>query len=457
MLLMPDEVEKKKQEAALIDTRSPEEAVTSLLAPVIPKTPWEKMQEEHGTGGSIMRILGTGLSGGILADALMPEMTKAGQDRYDAELAAYGDQVEAFNMANALSGIDPENITPATIALADAYGGSALSEYYTDQYAAQQAQVGTDHAVAEMAGVPYAQWIQRSPEQKRADRNYYQSQNGDGTYFDAQLQAEGKAPGQLQAAKQSESFGTATGTQYGEDRAVIRGVRGQVMKSDQTLESLDNVMALLQNGENDDLTGIERQIRDLFWSNRKDDGTVDAVVAQGVVDLISQATFGALSQSELDLLKGGMMDPSKSVEYNIGTLTEARKRVENDRSRYIDAAKSAADRYSKWDGQDDYDILMEDDWLYNNIGEGSRFKSIPKPDGSGELTFSEFSEKYVSGFKRANPYATEMPTRAQLIVEFNKKREQYKKQWEAEQERLRLEAEELEQAKASLIGSDDML
>ena len=131
-------------------------------------------------------------------------------------------------MAQALAGIDPENLTPGHIAMADAYGGSALSEYYTDMYAAQQAEVGTDHAVAELAGVPYAQWVQRSPEQKRADRNYYQSKSGDSTYFDAQLQAQGKSPEQVQAAKESELYGSGLGQQLADDRQLITSARSIV-------------------------------------------------------------------------------------------------------------------------------------------------------------------------------------------------------------------------------------
>ena len=154
-----------------------------------------------------MRILGTGLSGGILGDALMPELTKAGQDRYKAELAAYAGEAEAYTMAQALASIDPSEITPAHIALGTEYGGTKFGEYLTDQYAAQQAEVGTDHAVAELAGVPYAQWVQRSPEQKRADRNYYQSKSGDSTYFDAQLEAQGKSPEQLQNTQGEGGYG----------------------------------------------------------------------------------------------------------------------------------------------------------------------------------------------------------------------------------------------------------
>ena len=100
MLLMPDELEKKKKEqalqeqAALVDNRSNAEAAGSLLSPAMPLTPWEQMQEKHGTGGSLLRMLGTGLSGGLLGNLLMPEMGKGGQAKYAADLEMYKDQAK---------------------------------------------------------------------------------------------------------------------------------------------------------------------------------------------------------------------------------------------------------------------------------------------------------------------------------------------------------------------------
>jgi hypothetical protein len=445
MLLMPDEVEKKRREqaAALVDERSPADAIASLLAPAMPLSPFEKAKEEYGTGEAMLRRLGNLFTGGLLDDAIIPEMGTGSQALYKQELADYVDQATAFKQIQSLSAIDPSDLTPQHVALANEHGGTALGEYFADQYAAQQNGAGGDEAIADAFGYSPYQWSQLSPEAKRDMRDRYAYDSGGAGAFDYRLEAEGKSPEQLQSAKQSETFGSATGTQYGEDRAAIRGVRGQVMKADQTIASLDNVTALLQDGNNDDLTGIERQIRDLFWANRREDGTVDAVTAQGVVDLISQATFGALSQSELDLLKGGMMDPRKSVEYNIGTLTEARKRVENDRARYIDAGKSAADRYSKWDGQDDYDSLMSDDWNYLNIGEGSRIKPIVRMVDGEERSIT-FQDYYNSRMAKAGPY--EDLSREQILIDYRKAREADREMWEKQQEVKRQLQEEARRA-----------
>ena len=83
-----------QEQAALVDNRSNAEAAGSLLSPAMPLTPWEQMQEKHGTGGSLLRMLGTGLSGGLLGNLLMPEMGKGGQAKYAADLEMYKDQAE---------------------------------------------------------------------------------------------------------------------------------------------------------------------------------------------------------------------------------------------------------------------------------------------------------------------------------------------------------------------------
>ena len=405
----------------------------------VPQHWTEKAIERDGKGKFFGKMLLGGFTG--MTPLLFPEMIGS-KARYAAELEAYQDQLAAQRLTEGLGSVDASNLTPADIALAHS-ASPDLGEYYADQFAAQQNAGGGDEATASHFGYSPYQWSQLSPETKRDLRDRYAYDNGGEGAFDYRLEAEGKSPEQLQTAKQSETFGSATGTQYGEDRQAIRGVRGQVMKADQTLTSLDNVMDLLQNPDNDDLTGIERQIRDLFWANRREDGTLDAVTAQGVVDLISQATFGALSQSELDLLKGGMLDPSKSVEYNIGTLTEARKRVENDRARYIEAGKSAADRYSKWDGQDDYDSLMSDDWNYLNIGEGSRIKPIVFMQDGEEKTIT-FDDYYNARMEQAGPY--EELTREQIVVDYRKAREAEKELWEKQQEVQRQLQEEARRA-----------
>jgi hypothetical protein len=431
---MPEDIEKKKQEQAAVQPEAPAQAPPSLLAPVVPQTPWERMQEKHGTGESILRILGTGLSGGILGDVLMPEMTADGQAQYDAEMKAYGTQADAYLASQALAGIDPENLTPGHIALGTEYGGTAFGEYLTDRYAAQQNSEGGDAAIAEHFDYTPYQWSKLSPEKRRdlSDR-YNFEMNGEGA-FDYRQYADGSAPEQLAEAESAKSFGTAEGTQYGSDRDVIRNVRTEVLRQDQGIEALTGIKAMIEDPENEDLTGWPRIIRDFTNTNRREDGTLSAEAASRVIELISQATFGALNEQELQLLKDGVLNPSKSGEFNIGTLDKAIERISNERERTLQGARSASERYRGWEGQDDYDTLFEDDWLYNNVGDGSKIQAIPAFGGNDEYTFQQYTEDTMS---ELGPF-DQKPSRDELVNGFAQMRKEAEEMYK-EQKRLEKE------------------
>ena len=449
-----EELEEKLKEEQPAPVEAP--SAPSLLAPVMPLSPWEQAEEEYGTGEAMVRRLGNILTGGLFDSAIIPEMGSGSLDRYKKELAAYADQSKTYTMAQALAGIDPSEITPAHIALGNEYGGSAFGEYLTDQYAAQNAEVGTDHAVADLVGVPYAQWVRRSPEQKRADRIYYQSQNGDGTYLDAQLEAQGKLPEQLQAQQQAEAEGTGRGNEVTADRQMVTGIRRQIKGMDEGARMLSDVRELIATRQADPgkfATGM----RNLFGVETYEDGRMSATAAQGVIDQLRDVTLGAISESELRLLLGGLLDPSRSPEANLGTIDTALERMASNRELAIDDARLAWDRLSGDENQADFlSQASEDDWYFSNLGEGKNFRPVPKADGSGEVSFTQFSERVQKNHKAQNPYAEPL-TREQIIIGFSEYREKQEALWQAEQERKKAEAERVELAKKGLTETPLMM
>ena len=427
------------------DGRTKEEAVKGLLDPALtltaPMSPEEQMEEKYGTGGTLLRMLGVGLSGGLLGNSLLPEMGPNAQKEFEAKLKTYNDQVKAQQAAKALSSIDPEKLTPESIALANEYGGSALGEYYTNVYAAQQNADGGDSAIAKAFDYTPYQWSQLSPETKRDLRDRYAAQNGGEGVFDYRRQAEGKLPEQLAEAEAAKAFGTKEGGQYGSDREILMNAETTVLRQDQGIASLGEIKSMLEDPSNEDLTGWPRRIRDFVNMNTREDGTLSAESASRVIELISQATFGALNAQELQLLKDGVLNPSKSREFNLGTIDQAIKRIENERERTLSSARGAADRYRSWDGQDDYDSIFKDDWLYNNVGDGSRVEPIPAFGGNDEYTFQQYVEDTVS---ELGPFDTK-PSRDELVLGFSQMRKEAE---EAYNEMIRLEKENSEAARA---------
>jgi hypothetical protein len=435
--------------------QAPAQAPTSLAASQaqavqqdslleMPQSPLEQVVEKNGKAKTLGKMALTALSGGLLAPVLMPELMGAGK-KYEAEMEAYKKEKTTANLAERISQIDFDNIQPEDVPYLELASGS-LGEFGTDMLASQMVGIGGDEKIAEAYGYTPYQWSQLSPEKKRDLSDRYLDQNGGAGAFDYRQRAEGKSPEQLQEQKSAELFGSAEGQQYGDDRKIITGVRGQVQAYDQGLESLGGIKTMLEDPENRDATGWPRIIRDAINTNTKEDGSMDAEMAAGVVDLISQATFGALSQSELDLLKGGLMDPTKSKEYNLGTIKTAMKRIENDRALALESAQGAADRYKGWEGQKDYDTLFKNDWLYNNVGEGSRMPSIPAYGNKEEISFKDYTEFAQS---QRGPF-DEPLTRDELVMGFAELREQSEGEYNAMMEKQKADAEAAKRARLGL-------
>jgi hypothetical protein len=138
-MLLSDEFSRKKKKAAPVDPAA------GLFGITAPKSPWEQMQEKYGTGGSILRMLGTGLSGGLLGDVLMPEMGAGGVAKHKADmelwkeqqkLARAGMMAEPFEqmLANPSTEDDYDAIRNLAIVQPDIYG-PVLREMQKNKYA----------------------------------------------------------------------------------------------------------------------------------------------------------------------------------------------------------------------------------------------------------------------------------------------------------------------------------
>lgn len=114
-----DPEKRKEQErlaaAAQAQAQAPAPAEPGLLQmPEKPMTPFEQLRDNHGTGGAILRLLGTGLSGGLLGDVLTPEIGRASQAEYATDLAtykAYQNKMMEQQIANQASQADRKRLS----------------------------------------------------------------------------------------------------------------------------------------------------------------------------------------------------------------------------------------------------------------------------------------------------------------------------------------------------------
>jgi len=441
MLDFLNEAEQQKQELASIGVTeadiAPEPAAPlSLLEP--PQHWTEKAREEDGD----MKFFGKMLLGGFtgMTPFLFPEMIGS-KERYRSDLGVYQEQQKAQLMGEMVNGIDFDNLTAGDVALLDQIG---MGDQAADMFTAQTAGIGGDQSIADAFGYTPYQWSQLSPEKRRdlTDRHTYEK-GGEGA-FDYRLSADGKSPEQLQQAKESELYGSGLGQQLADDRQIITGAQSQVEMLDASAAKIKGIREILE--DNPDATGWNRIFRDVFNINTEADGVLSEAEANGVVEQIKQATFGAISQAELDLLRQALMDPSKSTEFNIGTLSAALKTVQDKRKQTISSGRQAVDRYSASDTQNDFESLMKSDWAYNNIGAGSRVPSIPAFGGASEYTFQQYVKETVGSLGPFDP----QPSRDELLIGFSEKRDQAEAEYNAMIEKQKADAEAAKRARLGL-------
>jgi hypothetical protein len=427
--------------------------MSSILSPeglTAPVSPYDQAKQNHGDGfGFFMKSMLVAKNP-ALAGWLMPELSASNLAKHKLDMELYKEQQKNLLgqqlISDRVGSIDMENPTIEDIAYLSEVAPD-LAEDLSGRLTANTLTHSSDHDIAEKAGVTMAQFLAASPEQKRQWRYMHGSQE----YRDRALEMSGNSPDQIQSRERAKIQGEAEGTEIKADRSSLIGARKAISDHDIGLNQLTDVRTMISEGRADP-DKFRRRIRSVFGVETREDGTMDAATANGIVAQIQQATFGALSQSELDLLRDGLMNPYASKESNLGRLDVAINRLSGQKENMISGFRSAADRLSGHEDQQDFlSEFYEDDWAYMNIGEGSEFKPIPKSDGTGEISFSNYVENIKSNIKAQNPYA-EMPTRDEFIIGFNELREKNKAEWEAAQKLSKQRAEELERARRSLMN-----
>jgi hypothetical protein len=109
-----------------------------LKMPQAPVAPGQQFRDKHGTGGSILRLLGTGLSGGLLGDTLIPELGKDSRLQYASDMKNYGTAMQDYNkqsgfrdmLTGVMDGVEDESDPFSRLSLAKEFGLEPL-EYAT--------------------------------------------------------------------------------------------------------------------------------------------------------------------------------------------------------------------------------------------------------------------------------------------------------------------------------------
>ena len=431
----------------------PPSAMDNLLNMAKPMTPNERSIAEHGKGGHIARSIG----GFLLGDSDM--FTKdAYKDQYKADKARYGavsairENMPAFREYDAmLRDDDPSNDAEALYMMNKTFGADdkLMKQMYGEYGDRGVSGVSNGHLNQMLKGAGTTRSDFDAMPKPAQEAFLYE--NGTDEYRAAVDATQGlETPESARLRKEAELYGSGVGQQLAADREMITGAQSKVEMLDTSANKIKDIRTILEGDA--DAAGWSRIFRDTFNINTETDGVLSEAEASGVVEQIKQATFGAISQAELDLLRQALMDPTKSSEFNIGTLSSALKTVQDKRKQTISDGRQAVDRYSASDTQKDFDKLMESDWAYNNLGAGSRVESIPAFGGAEEVTYQGYVKERIEAL---GPF-DKKPSRDDLITGFAEERAMAEEAYEImirEEEERRKAAEKARERLSKPFGT----
>jgi hypothetical protein len=408
----------REQEQGLVDARTPEKAVASLLSPAMPLSPWEQMREKHGTGESILRMIGTGLSGGLLGDALMPEMGKAGQAKYATDLKAYQAAQDRGairqEQADFIDGLDFNNLSLSQMAqlgdFDEGLGKLAMEDFTFNQRvkdlgrANEFANDGIDDENDLWATETFGRYGKTAggdttsldavlgnakmtkeefkdlPAEAQRSVLYQHGTDEDRAAMDRvagrqtldQIEAEGAAKG----------IGEASGAQTAEAVGFLPNAPQIAKDQDYAIAGAQGVIDLIKGGDID--TGKwANMVKDTFNVQTKADGTLGYQATQALIAQINSATFGALSEREIETLEKMFANGSYNEEANLGIMEGVMGKLNHEKEKHGRKTEESIRRVKKF-APDEYEYFMQDDNNWLQYGEGSKL-----PESEGGMSFAD--------------------------------------------------------------------
>ena len=398
------------------DGRTKEEATMGLLSPALaaPLSPEEQMKEKYGTGGTLLRMLGVGLSGGLLGNALLPEMGRGARTKYASELEAYDRAAKRQEQADFMNGLDMDNLTLAQIGqLADfdaGLGKVALDNYTFNQQVSDlgraqgfasdgiddendlwasetfrrygRATDGTQTTLdktLQNAGYTESEFSELSTETQEAILYQF----GTDEYRAASDRVAGrKTLDQIEAEGAAGRIGTASGDLTAEAIGFLPNAPKIAQDQDFAMQGVDDLITMFQNGEID--TGKWTQMmKDTFGYQTAADGKLGLESTKNLISQINAATFGALSEREIETLEKTFANGGFTEEANLEILNDVKKKLQLGKDQHGRKTDESLRRIKEY-APEEYEFFMADDKNWIQYGDPAKL-----PTSESGVSFAE--------------------------------------------------------------------
>lgn len=235
-----------------------------------------------------------------------------------------------------------------------------------------------------------------------------------------------KTLAQLEDEAQATQQGDAIGKIDGSSIEYMHNASSIDFDQSKAMENADAIISMLENDELN--TGKWQQwFKDATGVTTRADGTLGAAATENLIKQINSATFGALSEKEIEQLMQTFAQGGQSKEFNLGTMDMVKKKLQTAQEKHTRDTQRAVDRI-KDNNPEEYERFMRDDDNYLRYGGGKDVKAVAM-SGGGEMSYEQF---YRDGIAQGK-------SRDEIDVGFNSlgKREE-----EAAKERERIAAEQ---------------
>lgn len=391
----------------MTDNRNSAEAVAGLLS--MPTSVIDQMDDRHGKFQSRLGLFGHLLSGNdksTYGDADLQAQYKTDKAAYDTQQARQllGQQFEGLDMNNlsmadvatitqldpglgklALEnftfgqrvddlgraqgfmndGVDDENDLWAAETFGR-YGKTAGGETTSLDTVLGNAKMTREEFKALPAEAQRAVLYQHGTDEDRATMDRVA-----GRKTIEQIESEGAAQG----------IGEASGKLTAEAIGFIPNAPQIAKDQDFAIAGAQGVIDLLKGGDIN--TGKwENMVKETFNIQTKADGTLGYQATQALIQQINSATFGALSEKEIETLQKMFANGAYNEEQNLGVMEGVMGKLKHEQEKHKRKTQESLRRVKDY-APDEYDHFMQDDENYLTYGEGSQRENIGDQDYQG--------------------------------------------------------------------------
>lgn len=187
---------------------------------------------------------------------------------------------------------------------------------------------------------------------------------------------------QIEAEGAAGRIGTASGDLTAEAIGFLPNAPKIAQDQDFAMQGVDDLITMFQNGEID--TGKWTQMmKDTFGYQTAADGKLGLEATKNLISQINAATFGALSEREIETLEKTFANGGFTEEANLEILNDVKRKLQLGKDQHGRKTEESLRRIKEY-APEEYDFFMADDQNWLQYGDPAKL-----PTSESGASFAE--------------------------------------------------------------------